>query len=171
MAPQGDYVYVSTNTAGPTSVLVLDTTTNQWIATRGVGTIPHSLMAISPDGAYLYAPSGFPTARNVLVIDTAQLRAGGGTAVTVVPVPGAGDLRTIALTPDDGAYAYVADSSTRIVFVIDTAQALTSPANAVVGTIVPPVPFGTRRITPTGLPSPPRAIMRMERIPARPASR
>jgi YVTN family beta-propeller protein len=80
MRPDGARVYISNGRGA--SVSVIDTATNQVIATIPVGQRPWN-MAITPDGAKLYVANG--RSGTVSVIDTASNRRVADIAVGKLP--------------------------------------------------------------------------------------
>lgn len=129
-ASGGPFAYVANSGSG--TVSVIQTSTNEVVATVDVGGAP-SRVAITPDGALAYVTNG----SYVSVIETAT----NTVVATVVEVNGVGSGNNVAITPD-GAFAYVVGQST--VFVIATAT------NSVVTTIE--VGLGARgvAVTPDG---------------------
>ena len=104
-----DYAYES-------HVVSIDTATNTVSQVLGIAAYL-SPMALTPDGATLYAYSSMGNPPGLLVIDTSTL-----TVTTTVPINGV----AVAVTPD-GKFAYVLDFAS--IAVMDTAT------NAVVATI------------------------------------
>ena len=119
ISPDGTRVYVS-NVEG-NQIWVIDTASNQVVATIPAAVLGFVGMSISPDGGRLYAASvGNPSV--VDVIDTKT-----DTVATSIALPGSDVPTRIAVTPD-GTHAYVT-GETGHVWVIDTAT------NATVTTI------------------------------------
>jgi YVTN family beta-propeller protein len=136
ISPDGRHAYV-TNFGDPipiagTTVSVIDTKTNEVVATiPGVGPGPVGV-AVTPDGAYVYVV-------NVLVGTVSVIETATNTVVDTVEVgPGP---RAVAITPD-GAHAYVTN------FFNDTVSVIETATNTVVDTIA--VPGGPNWVTITG---------------------
>jgi YVTN family beta-propeller protein len=96
ITPDGAFVYVGIN-GGPGGVAVIATETNSVAATINVGSV--GAVAITPDGAEAYVGKE----GSVVVIATA-------TNTEVARVPAEINVRGIAITHPDGAFAYVAQS-------------------------------------------------------------
>ena len=126
------YVVNSGSGSGNGSVSVINTTTNQVIATIGVGYYPVAI-ALTPNGDYAYVVNQGGT---VSVINTA-------TNTVTATIRMGGDPTGIAITPD-GKYAYITTQDLGKVTVIDI-DTNTPIANISAG----PVPLGVA-ITPNG---------------------
>ncbi|MEW6605820.1 MAG: beta-propeller fold lactonase family protein [bacterium] len=111
------YPYAYVANSGANTVSVIDTSTNEVIATIPVGSSPGGV-AITPDGRYAYVTN--TGSNTVSVIDT-QTNSVIGSSIPVGSGP-----TGVAVTPD-GKYAYVVNNSSQNVSVIDT------QTNAVVG--------------------------------------
>jgi len=128
---------------GSNDVSVINVANNTVVATVPVGDGP-TVVAITPDGAFVYV-----TQRNLSTFapEVAVIATASNTVVAVVPLVGCGFAPIpiyIAITPD-GAFAYVANTSSNDVSVIATAS------NTVVATVpVGPNPQGGVAITPDG---------------------
>lgn len=112
----------------------------------GMDSLPQQV-AITPDGAYVWATNAFDSLLSVISTAT-------NSGVALVPVPTVP--LGVAINPVADANgridAYVTDEFSFSVLVIDTGAALTNPTNAVVSTVLLPTgtaPFGVA-ITPNG---------------------
>ena len=129
-SPDSSLAYV----AGGTSVIkVVDTATHVIVDTI---TLPGPVggIAMSPDGATLYATDN--TNDNAYAINTSTRAIGATIAVGNTPV-------SVVVTPG-GAFAYVANTDDNTVTVIDTATQL------VVDTVALPIVPDRLRVTPDG---------------------
>jgi YVTN family beta-propeller protein len=124
LSPDGATVYVSVFDDARTiaAVCVLDTTTNQIVATIQVRTRPYA-PAVTPNGRRLYVPNH--DSGSISVIDTASRK-----VLTDIPVPP--NPHSLGFTPD-GTRAYVADHESNVIAVVDTAT----------NTVIDQVPVGT----------------------------
>ena len=130
ISPDGTAVYVTNQTS--TSVTVIQTATNTVANTITLTSAPYGT-AVSPDGQWVYVP----TSGSVTVIDAAT-----GAVAATIPT-GAGTYFLVSFS-QDSAFAYVTESGTNTVYVINTesktvAKTVTvgnSPAGvAVMGTV------------------------------------
>lgn len=120
-SPDGKRAYV----AAGFGAQVIDTTTNTVTATTaplaGTGTNMRSV-AVSPDGKRLYLASvalgdfGLATVNTLSVVDTAT-----NALIVNVDLPGLTSIATDVAVSPDGKSAYVTDSKTGLVWVVDTA--------------------------------------------------
>ena len=120
ISPDGTTAYVANYS--PSTVSVINTSTNTVTATITVGTNPYNL-AVSPDGTKAYVTN--TTANNVSVINTSD-----NTVAATITV--GGDPSDVAFSPD-GTTAYVTNTSTNNVSVINTSTN-TVTATIAVGT-------------------------------------
>ena len=107
VSPDGTRIYVTDGDSGRVSVI--DTATNQVIATLGVGRFAYGV-AVSPDGTRAYVTDG--DSGRVSVVDTATNQ--------VIATLGVGRFTYGVAVSPDGTRAYVT-SGTNSVSVINTA--------------------------------------------------
>jgi uncharacterized repeat protein (TIGR01451 family) len=118
VTPDGAFVYVANFNSS--NVSVIGTATNTEVTRIAVGNNPAGIV-LTPDGAFAYVVNN--QSQNVSVINTAtnteiDVDGNPGNGITRIPV-GAGAIG-VAVTPD-GAFVYVANSSSDNVSVINTA--------------------------------------------------
>lgn len=111
MSADGRYVYASDNLSG--RLLVLDTTTDTYLRSVGIGSQP-MLMARSPDGRRLYVSNFGSHTVSVLDIGTDP-----ASPTVLAAVPVAGYPHGLAVTPD-GHYVVTANTYGDTLSVIDT---------------------------------------------------
>jgi YVTN family beta-propeller protein len=129
-AEAAPFAYVPNN-GYPGTVSVIDTATNQVVATvpLAVNYDEPFVVAVTPDGKHAYVVNYPSYPENVSVIDTAS-----NTVVATVPLVAYSSPEGIAFTPD-GKHAYVANGQTDTVSVIDTASNTVVGAPIVVGSL------------------------------------
>ena len=135
ITPNGSYVYAPNYGGAPSTVTVIDTSTNSVSATVSDASLNYPRgVAITPNGSYAYVVNY--GAKTVSVIDTSTNSVSATVTVGTSPFG-------VAITPS-GAYAYVANYSSNSVSVIDTSTN-TVTATVTVGTSPAGVAF-----TPNG---------------------
>jgi RHS repeat-associated protein len=126
ITPDGSTLYVSNSgdrsLISGNTVSVISTLSKSVIASIVVGNDPQGV-AISPDGSIVYVANG----ATVSVISTAT-----NTVTTAIPIDEFAETASVVFSPD-GRRAYVTDSETFTLYVIDTA--FTNPSKAIVATI------------------------------------
>ena len=111
ISPAGDRVYVTNNHLAPGSVSVIDTATQQVIATVPVGQGPMGI-AIRSDGREVYTANS--RGNTVSVIDTTTLS-------VIATIPTGGVWPSELVTTADGTKCFVVNRNSDNVSVIDTA--------------------------------------------------
>jgi YVTN family beta-propeller protein len=136
ITPHGDFLYGAMDVVVVTDTAkALSDPTHAVIDTITVGTFPFDA-AVSPDGHFVYVVNcgqgcfdGAVSGSGISIINTTS-----NTIASTVPLSPQNDPVSLAITPD-GRFAYVANSFADTVTVIDTAKALTNPAEAIITTI------------------------------------
>lgn len=113
-SPDGTRVYVTVVDADGGGLSVIDTSTNQLIATWLAGEQPLDL-AVSSDGTWLYVVVTYGPAAfgSLIIVDTAT-----GTIVNRIASSGADYVYTITLSPD-GSTAYIVKPSRKTLSIVD----------------------------------------------------
>jgi YVTN family beta-propeller protein len=136
ISPDGTRLYVRNSDS---TISVIDTASNAPVATIPTSPIGQTLsygLAISPDGATLYALTDFLSFEGILLIDTATDKITGA-------IPLKGDLAEIAVSPD-GLNAYVAGNTNQsFLIVVDL------PAGKEIAPIPAYQPYGVK-VSPDG---------------------